>query len=87
MLTITEAATQHLATLLERAETPADLALRVIHDGHTLGLRPDNPRPGDTTFAHQSRTVLILDEEMSALLAERTLDVQQTAEGPQLAIR
>jgi hypothetical protein len=49
-------------------------------------MQMDNERPGDETFAHEGRTVLLLDSEVSDALAERTLDVEDAAEGPRLAL-
>ncbi|MFQ6048630.1 MAG: hypothetical protein ACE5K7_04630 [Phycisphaerae bacterium] len=86
MLAVTEAAGAHMAQMLSEAEAPADVAIRFILAGRGLTLRLDSPRPGDATFDHEGRTVLVLDEEVSKLLADNTLDVQDAGEGPRLTL-
>jgi Fe-S cluster assembly iron-binding protein IscA len=87
MLTLTDAASSHLAQLLDAASAPEDVAVRVVAEGPGLAMRMDNERPGDETHDHDGRTVLLLDGQVAGTLAERTLDVQQTGEGPRLALR
>ena len=84
MLTITEAAGAHMAEVL--ADTQEDFAIRFVLAGQNLEPQLDKPRSGDTTFDHNGRTVLILDEDVSQMLAERTLDMQETHEGPRLML-
>jgi len=76
MLTVTEAASAHLAELLEQQDVPEDIAIRFICEQEGVALRPDNQREGDTTFQHEGRTVLLLDAQASELLAGNTLDVE-----------
>ncbi len=86
MLTLTEAAGGYLNKVLEEAKVPADTAVRLVVESDGLTSALDTPRPGDTAFDHEGRKVLLLDERASQLLAERTLDVQPTDEGPRLGI-
>jgi len=83
MLTVTEAASACLAEILKREEVPEGAAVRFVHEEGGLRLQSDDERPGDTTFQHEGRTVLLLDEQVSELLADETLD----ADGPKLALR
>ncbi len=46
----------------------------------------DRVRPDDATFDHGGRTVLVVNEQISELLADKTLDVEDTDEGPKLAL-
>ena len=76
MLTVTEAASARLAEMLKQQDVPADIAVRFVHEGEGVGLRPDNEREGDTAFQHEGRTVLLLDAQVSELLVDDTLDVE-----------
>lgn len=87
MFTITNAAGEHLSTLLEDANASQEVAIRFVIEDSTLTPKMDNARPGDTTFEHEDRTVLVLDPEVSDSLGEATLDVQPTDDGPTLVLR
>ncbi len=75
MLTVTEAASAHLAQLLEQHNLPDEVAVRFVYENEGIALQQDSERPGDTKFQHEDRTVLLLDPQMSELLNEGTLDV------------
>jgi Fe-S cluster assembly iron-binding protein IscA len=75
MLTVTDAAVAHLAEMLKQQDTPEDVAVRFVCEAQGIALQHDNEREGDTTFQHEGQTVLLLDAQVSELLAEHTLDV------------
>ena len=83
MFTVTEAASARLAEILEKKDLSEEVAVRFIHEGGVIRLRSDKEQPGDTTFQHEGRTVLLLDAQVSELLADETLDI----EGPGLTLR
>ena len=83
MLTVTEAASAHLAQMLKQQDAPEDIAVRFVCEEQGIALQPDSERAGDTTFPHDGRTVLVLDAQVSELLAEDTLDL----EGAKLALQ
>ena len=85
MLKVTDAACAHLAEMLTAA--PDGMVLRFIYEGDDLVLKLDHEQPTDQVFAHLSRTVLALDERVADLLAGKTLDVEDTEDGPQLALQ
>ena len=87
MFTLTETAGAHLAELLAGAEAPEDVFVRLEQEEDGLGLRFDNALSGDNKFAHKDRTVLVLDDELCQLLADNTLDVEDTDDGPRLHMR
>ena len=86
MLTVSDTAGAHLAELLTSADAPEDRAVRFVIEKDGLALQLDNERPGDATFQHQERTVLLLDDEVSQLLTEKTLEIQQRDDGPHLVL-
>ena len=55
-------------------------------EGNTLTSRLDVARPGDATFDHGGRQVLVMDERVSQLLDGDTLDLQPTSEGDKLVL-
>lgn len=87
MFSITEAAGAHLAGLLERAEAPEDVFARLEQEEGGLALRLGHADPGDNTFAHEGKTVLVLSDELHQQLADSTLDVEDTDQGPRLRLQ
>lgn len=86
MLQVTDAATEHLNKLLGDSGAPDEAAIRVVVEERGLTLRLDNVRPGDSSFEHDGKTVLVLDEQVSQMLDDKTMDIEETGEGPRLAI-
>ena len=78
MLTVTEAASARLRQMLEQQSMPEETAVRFVYEGQGVALQQDRERAGDTTFQHEGRTVLLLDAQVSELLAEDTLDLEGT---------
>lgn len=83
MLTLTEAAGARLVEILAQEGLPAEVSIRLLPEGDGIGMQADHERPGDATIEHGGRVVLLLDEQMTQLLNNDTLDV----EGAKLAIR
>ena len=78
VLTVTEAASAHLARMIKRQDGQEGMVVRFVCEGQGIKLRQDSERTGDTTFQHAGRTVLLLDAQVSELLAEDTLDLKGT---------
>jgi Fe-S cluster assembly iron-binding protein IscA len=76
MLTVTDAALDHLHTALSRVETLEAACFRMTVSGeNTLGLVVQEPEDGDRTFECKGDTVLATPEPLLDLLAERVLDL------------
>lgn len=86
MLMMTAAAGKYLCAVLQRSNAPEETAIRFDVEGDTLTSRLDRPRPGDATFDHDGRKVLVMDERVSQLLDGSTLDLQPTSEGEKLVL-
>ena len=86
MFTMTETAGEYLTTVLDDADAAEETAIRLVLDGNTLTPKLDNARPGDATFDHEGRMVLMLDAQLTQVLAESMLDVRATEEGPVLVL-
>ncbi len=78
MLTVTEAAYVHLAEMLKRQEAPDNVAIRFVHEGERIALRPDSAHPDDITLQHEGRLVLLMGTDVSELLTEHRLEVDGT---------
>ncbi len=87
MLTLSYAASEHLALMLAEAETPDDAVIRFVADDDDIGFAIDTVQPGDATFDHAEKIVLAIDEQISALLANKKLDVDVTGDQPKLKLR
>ena len=85
MLTVTLAAKELLARLLEEKNTPEGEAARLVFNRDNLTIDIDVPRTGDTTIDYEDRVILLLDEEAADILSDNTLDAMDTPEGPKLA--
>ena len=86
MLTVTDAAAEFLFSLLEETEAADHVVARIQPGENGLGLIFDQLQAEDTTFEHNGRTVLGFDERISNALTNNTLDVNDTGEGPKLAL-
>lgn len=87
MLTITEPAAELLSKLLDEADTPEGVAARFVVSEGSLSLEVDSPRPDDHTIEHQGKTLLVLDAQVTELLGDKTLVLEETEEGPTLVIQ
>lgn len=86
MLTVTDAAVCHMAEVLYKSDAADEMAIRFVQEGRTIVPKLDHARPGDATYEYAGTTVLLLDKNIFALLENRTVDIEDTEEGPQLII-
>lgn len=86
MLNASDAACAFLGQLLVESDAPDDAAVRFVIDGNSLSLQLDDEKPGDATFNHEGRTVLVVDEDISKILDGKTLDLEESEEGPKLTL-
>lgn len=86
MLTVTKPALDRLSHRLARKKAADDVALRFTRRAGGWNLDPDRARPGDITFAHDGRNVLLLDEAVSQGMTDLTLDVRTTEAGLRLRL-
>jgi len=86
MLTVSYTAGEHLDLMLAEANAHDDAAIRVVVKGDVISPEIDTARFGDTTFDHEGKVVLAIDEQVSELLADRNLDVKVTGVESQLVL-
>ena len=87
MLTMTEAAAGYLTDVLKGAKASHETAVRLTKKGKGFSSALDTARPGDITIAHSGRNVLLMDATTSDILAQRSLDLRDTPDGPRLQIK
>ncbi len=86
MLSLSYTAAEHLAYMLADANAPEDAVIRVVVEDEKFGLKIDTVRPGDTTFAHAERTVLVINAQISGSFADKRLDLHVVDDQPELVI-
>ncbi len=86
MFTVSYTASEHLALMLAEANAPDAAVFRLIVKNDETELEIDTVQPGDTTFDHAEKTVLVIDEQVSELVADMKLDVKVTGEEPELVM-
>ena len=59
MLTLSYAASEHVALMLAQAEAPDDAVIRLVAEDNGIGLVIDTIHPGDETFTHAEITVCL----------------------------
>ena len=87
MFTVTAAALDRLSTKLAGKKAGGDEAFRFTRRTGGWKLCLDCARPADTAFAHDGRSVLLMDTTVSQAMTDMTLDARSTDSGPRLKLR
>ena len=89
MLKVTDRAKQRLKELLASVGGQGrEFSLRLVIDPPgRLGLVPGREGYGDQVVEHEGTTVLLIADEVLPALDGMTLDLEDTPEGPKLAVR
>ncbi len=86
MVTVTYRAAEHLAYTLSEHEVPDEVVLRVKITKGRVEMQPDKIRLGDETFDHNGNVVLVLDQQNSQLLGDKTIDLKTDDDGSHLIL-
>lgn len=86
MLIVTRAARARLLSKLDRRKAAEDVSMRFARKKNGWRLRTDTARPGDTTFTHRGRSVLLVAAGVSRVMQKMRLDVEATERGPRLKL-
>ncbi len=86
MVTITYTAAEHIAYTLSEHQVPDDVMLRIKLRKGGVEIQPDKMRPGDETFDHNGTVVLVLDQQTSQLLGNKTIDLMTDDDGSHLTL-
>ena len=86
MVTVTYTAGEHMAYLLSEHQVRDDVVLRIKLTKGGVEMQPDKIRPGDETFDHNGKVVLVLDQQTLQLLGNKTIDVMTDDDGSHLIL-
>lgn len=87
MIKVTDRAKEELKRILSGNADNAEASLRLTAtEQGQLGLAIDVETPGDHVVEHEDSKVLLVEEGLAANLEGIVLDVEDTPEGPKLAI-
>ena len=87
MITVTESAKQELKRILSDNVNDPQASLRLTSTGQDqLGLAIDVETPGDQVVEHEDSKVLLVEEGLATSLVGIVLDIEDTPDGPKLAI-
>jgi Fe-S cluster assembly iron-binding protein IscA len=87
MVTVTDAAGEHLAQLLDQINAQEDTVIRLVLDEDDIMPKMDQARAGDTAFSYEGRRILVLDALVVEAMADKTLDVQNAEDGLKIVLR
>ena len=86
MVTVTYTAAEHVAYTLSEQQVHDDVVLRIKVTKGGVEMQPDKIRPGDETFDHNGKVVLVLDQQTSQLVGNKTIDLMTDDDGSQLIL-
>ncbi len=75
MVTVTYSAAEHLAYTLSEHEVRDEVVLRIKFTKGGVEIQQDKMRPGDETFDHNGKVVMVLAQKTSQLLGNKTIDL------------
>ncbi|MFQ5799817.1 MAG: hypothetical protein ACE5H0_14145 [Bacteroidota bacterium] len=87
MLSVTHAASAHLAQVLENPEFSPGYVVRIVIEGESAKLTVGEERPDDVCYRYQEKTVLVFDKELANQLEDLTLDIDLRAANPRLEFK
>ncbi len=75
MVTLTYTAGERMAYMISEHQDRDDVVVRIKLTKGGVQMQPDKIRPGDETFDHNGRVVLVLVQQISQLLGNKTIDL------------
>ncbi len=81
MVTLTYTAAEQMAYELSEKQVSDDIVLRINVTKSGVEIKQDQIRPGDETFDHNGRVVLVLDQPTSQLLGNKTINLTADDDG------
>ena len=87
MLTVTESAAAHLAEMCKLPQLQPDKVVRIVLEEGAVQMEPGSERPGDISFKHEDKTVLIFDKTVSQGLENLMLDLSEESGVPRLNLK
>ncbi len=70
-----------MAYMLSNHQVRDDVVSRIKLTKGGVEMQPDKIRPGDETFEHNGKVVLVLDQQNSQMLGNKTIDLMTDDDG------
>jgi len=86
MVTVTYTAGERMAYMLAVHQDRDDVVVRIKLTKGDVEMQPDKIRLGDETFDHNGNVVLVLDQQTSQLLGNKTIDLMTDDDGSHLIL-
>ncbi len=86
MVTVTYTAGEHMAYMLCEDQFRDDVVVRIKLTKGGIEMQPDKMRPGDETFDHTGKVVLVLDQQTSQWLGNKTIGLMTDNDGSHLIL-
>lgn len=87
MIGVTDRAKEELKNILDSNADDQELSLRLVtNEQGQIGIALDKERPGDNVVEHNGSKVLLVEDALVPHLVGITIDIEDTPEGPRLAI-
>jgi len=87
MIGVTDRAKEELKNILDNNADDKELGLRLVtNEQGQIGIALDKERPGDNVVEHKGSKVLLVENAMAPHLVGIAIDIEDTPEGPILAI-
>ena len=83
---VTDQAVVLLKALLDSVEHEPGQVFRLAAGQDSIGILLDNEQEGDHVVQHEDESVLVIEPALNEFLTDATIDIQETPEGPRLAI-
>ncbi len=80
MVTLTYTAGERIAYMISEHQD-RDVVVRIKLTKGDVEMQPDKIRPGDETIDHNGKVVLVLDQQISQLLGNKTIDLMTDDDG------
>ncbi len=87
MVTVTYTAGEHMAYMLSEHQNRDDVVVRIKLTKGDVEMQPDKIRPGDEAFDHNGKVILVLDQQISQLLDDKTIDLMTDDVGSHLILK
>lgn len=86
MLQLTDRAGALLKEIQAQQEEAGEKVLRLVNRGDQYELAFDTAKEDDHVFQREGTDVLLVGPDVAELLADATIDAQDTPEGPRLTL-
>ncbi len=86
MVTVTYTAAERMAYMISEHQDHDDVVVRIKLTKGAVEMQPDKMRPGDESFDHNGKVVLVLYQQTSQLLGNKTIDLMTDDDGSHLVI-